>query len=160
MDAIQTDAAINPGNSGGPLTDLQGRVVGINSAIYSPSGGDTGSGAGSVGIGFAIPIDQARRTADEIAKTGKATQTVLGVKVGDNTPQGSGAKVQEVTADGPAQKAGLQPGDVVTQLDDRRIDTSDALVAAVRAHAPGDAVKLVLGNGSRTIDVTLTGQPV
>lgn len=155
MDAIQTDAAINPGNSGGPLADLSGRVIGINSAIYSPRSGD---GAGSVGIGFAIPIDQARRTADEIAKTGKATQTVLGVSVNDN-PQG-GARIVSVVADGPAQKAGLQQGDVVTQLDGRKIDTSDALVAAVRAHKPGDTVKLVLNNGSRTIDVTLTGQPV
>ncbi|MFL6140408.1 MAG: S1C family serine protease [Labedaea sp.] len=156
MDAIQTDAAINPGNSGGPLVDLQGRVIGINSAIYSP--GSASGDAGSVGIGFAIPIDQARRTADEIAKTGKATQTVIGVSVNDN-PQG-GAKIQSVTPDGPAAKAGLQQGDVVTQLDDRRIDTSDALVAAIRAHAPNDTVKLVLNNGSRTVDVTLAGQPV
>jgi putative serine protease PepD len=156
MDAIQTDAAINPGNSGGPLVDLQGRVIGINSAIYSPASGN--GNAGSVGIGFAIPIDQARRTADEIAKTGKATQTVLGVQVNDN-PQG-GARIVAVTADGPASKAGLQQGDVVTQLDTRKIDTSDALVAAVRAHLPGDAVKLVLNNGARTIDVTLAGQEV
>jgi putative serine protease PepD len=155
LDAIQTDAAINPGNSGGPLIDLAGRVVGINSAIYSPRSGD---GAGSVGIGFAIPIDQARRTADEIVKTGKATQTILGVRVSDN-PDG-GARIVEVTPDGPAAKAGLQPGDVVTQLDQRRIDTSDALVAAVRAKLPGDTVKLALDNGSRTVDVTLTGQVV
>jgi len=156
MDAIQTDAAINPGNSGGPLVDLQGRVIGINSAIYSP--GSANGDAGSVGIGFAIPIDQARRTADEIAKTGKATQTVIGVSVTDNA-QG-GAKIQSVTPDGPAAKAGLQQGDVVTQLDDRRIDTSDALVAAIRAHVPNDTVKLVLNDGSRTVDVTLAGQPV
>jgi putative serine protease PepD len=155
MDAIQTDAAINPGNSGGPLADLSGRVVGINSAIYSPRSGD---GAGSVGIGFAIPIDQARRTADEIAKTGKATQTVLGVSVNDN-PEG-GARIVSVVDGGPAQKAGLQAGDVVTQLDGRKIETSDALVAAVRAHVPGDAVKLVLSGGSRTVDVTLAGQLV
>ncbi|HEU5475737.1 MAG TPA: trypsin-like peptidase domain-containing protein [Actinophytocola sp.] len=156
LDAIQTDAAINPGNSGGPLVDLQGRVIGINSAIYSPRTGDVA--AGSVGIGFAIPIDQARRTADEIAKTGKATQTVLGVQVRD-AAQG-GASIDAVTQDGPAAKAGLQQGDVVTRLNDRRIDSSDALVAAVRAQAPGDTVKLVLGDGSRTVDVTLSGQPV
>ncbi len=156
MDAIQTDAAINPGNSGGPLVDLSGKVVGINSAIYSPGNG--AGEAGSVGIGFAIPIDQARRTADEIAKTGKATQTVLGVSVNDN-PDG-GARIVSVTDGGPGQKAGLQAGDVVTQLDGRKIETSDALVAAVRAHVPGDTVKLVLGGGSRTVDVTLAGQPV
>jgi putative serine protease PepD len=158
MDAIQTDAAINPGNSGGPLVDLSGRVVGINSAIYSPGSGGTGE-AGSVGIGFAIPIDQARRTADEIAKTGKATQTVLGVSVNDN-PNGPGAHVVSVVEGGPAQKAGLKQDDVVIQLDGRKIETSDALVAAVRAHVPGDTVKLVLGDGSRTVDVTLAGQVV
>jgi putative serine protease PepD len=156
LDAIQTDAAINPGNSGGPLVDLQGRVVGINSAIYSPRTGNVA--AGSVGIGFAIPIDQARRTADEIAKTGKATQTVLGVKVNDG-PQG-GARIVEVTPDGPAAKAGLKAEDVVAQFGDRRIDTSDALVAAVRSQTPGTTVKLVLKDGSRTVEVTLAGQPV
>jgi putative serine protease PepD len=156
MDAIQTDAAINPGNSGGPLTNLQGQVIGINSAIYSPR--TDSATAGSVGIGFAIPIDQARRTADEIVKTGKATQTVLGVEV--NNAQQGGAMVNKVIDGGPAQQAGLQPGDVITKLDDRPIDTSDALVAAVRSHAPGDVVTLVIGDGSRTFDVTLAGQPV
>ncbi|HVK21030.1 MAG TPA: trypsin-like peptidase domain-containing protein [Actinokineospora sp.] len=156
MDAIQTDAAINPGNSGGPLADMQGRVIGINSAIYSPR---TGTGAGgSVGIGFAIPIDQARRTADEIVKTGKATQTVLGVSVRDN-PDG-GALISEVVAGGAGERAGLKSGEVITMLDDRRIDTSDALVAAVRSKAPGDKVKLVIGDGARTVEATLAGQSV
>jgi len=152
MDAIQTDAAINPGNSGGPLVNMSGQVVGINSAIYSPTQ------SGSVGIGFAIPIDQARRTADEIVDTGKATQTVLGVTVRDN--EEGGAVIVEVTPDGPGAKAGLKQGDVVTKLDDRRIDTSDALVAAVRSHAPDDKVRLELSNGSRTVDATLAGQEV
>ncbi|MBC6450232.1 trypsin-like peptidase domain-containing protein [Actinokineospora sp. HBU206404] len=156
MDAIQTDAAINPGNSGGPLVNMRGQVVGINSAIYSPR---SGSGAGgSVGIGFAIPIDQARRTADEIVKTGKATQTVLGVSVRDNN--GGGALVSQVVPGGAGEKAGIKAGDVITRLDDRRIDTSDALVAAVRSHAPGDKVKLVIGDGERTVEATLAGQPV
>jgi putative serine protease PepD len=156
MDAIQTDAAINPGNSGGPLVNMQGQVIGINSAIYSPTSA-SGQG-GSVGIGFAIPIDQARRTADEIVKTGKATQTVLGVTVRDN--QDGGALIVEVAPDGAGEKAGLKAGDVVTKLDDRRIDTSDALVAAVRSHKPGDKVRLELDNGSRTVDATLAGQTV
>ncbi|MGH3859792.1 trypsin-like peptidase domain-containing protein [Actinokineospora sp.] len=156
MDAIQTDAAINPGNSGGPLVNMRGQVVGINSAIYSPR---SGSGAGgSVGIGFAIPIDQARRTADEIVKTGKATQTVLGVSVRDNN--NGGALISQVVPGGAGEKAGLTAGDVITRLDDRRIDTSDALVAAVRSHAPGDKVKLVIGDGERTVEATLAGQPV
>jgi putative serine protease PepD len=156
MDAIQTDAAINPGNSGGPLVNMQGQVIGINSAIYSPQSGN-GQG-GSVGIGFAIPINQARRTADEIVKSGKATQTVLGVSVRDG--QDGGAQIVEVVAGGAGEKAGLKQGDVVTKLDDRRIDTSDALVAAVRSHAPGDKVRLELGNGSRTVEATLAGQTV
>jgi putative serine protease PepD len=156
MDAIQTDAAINPGNSGGPLVNMQGQVIGINSAIYSPTA--TGGQGGSVGIGFAIPIDQARRTADEIVKTGKATQTVLGVSVKDNAD--GGALIVEVVAGGAGEKAGLKNGDVVTKLDERRIDTSDALVAAVRSHRPGDKVRLELGNGSRTVEATLAGQTV
>ncbi len=160
MDAIQTDAAINPGNSGGPLVNMQGQVIGINSAIYSPQSGGGGGGgqAGSVGIGFAIPIDQARRTADEIVKTGKATQTILGVSVRDNSD--GGALVVDVTGGGPGEQAGLKSGDVVTKLDDRRIDTSDALVAAVRSHKPGDKVRLELSNGSRTVEATLAGQTV
>jgi putative serine protease PepD len=155
MDAIQTDAAINPGNSGGPLVNMQGQVIGINSAIYSPQ--QQGQ-AGSVGIGFAIPMNQARRTADEIAKTGKATQTVLGVSVRDN--EGGGALIAEVVPGGAGEQAGLKSGDVITKLDDRRIDTSDALVAAVRAKAPGDKVRLELSNGSRTVEATLAGQTV
>jgi putative serine protease PepD len=157
MDAIQTDAAINPGNSGGPLVNMQGQVIGINSAIYSPQSSGNSQG-GSVGIGFAIPIDQARRTADEIVKTGKATQTVLGVSVRDN--QDGGALIVDVTGGGAGEQAGLKSGDVVTKLDDRRIDTSDALVAAVRSHKPGDKVRLELGNGSRTVEATLAGQTV
>jgi putative serine protease PepD len=157
LDAIQTDAAINPGNSGGPLINMQGQIVGINSVIYSPTAGAQGQ-AGSVGLGFAIPIDQARRTAQEIVETGKATQTVLGVSVVDG--QNGGAEVKEVTPGGAAEQAGLKVGDVVTKLDDRRIATSDALVAAVRSHAPGDKVTLELDNGSRTVEATLAGQPV
>ncbi|MQA11571.1 MAG: PDZ domain-containing protein [Pseudonocardiaceae bacterium] len=155
LDAVQTDAAINPGNSGGPLVDMKGRVIGINSAIYSPSGATQSSG-GSVGIGFAIPVDQARRTADEIIKTGKATQTVMGVTVQD-APQG-GALVADVSPGSPSEKAGLKSGDVVTKLDNRRIEDSDALVAAVRSHAPGDKVTVTIGDSDK-VDVTLGGKP-
>ncbi|MFC0114596.1 S1C family serine protease [Kibdelosporangium aridum] len=157
MDAIQTDAAINPGNSGGPLVNMAGQVVGINSAIYSPGSSSRQQG-GSVGIGFAIPIDQARRTADEIVKTGKATQTVLGVSV--QTDPNGGARVSQVVPGGAAETAGVAVGDIVTKLNDRRIDTSDALVAAVRSLAPGDKVTLTIGNGSKTVTATLGGQPV
>ncbi|HEX6347588.1 S1C family serine protease [Umezawaea sp.] len=156
LDAIQTDAAINPGNSGGPLVNMQGQVVGINSAIYSPNTTSQSQG-GSVGIGFAIPIDQARRTAKEITETGKATQTVLGVSVKDG--ENGGALVSEVTAGGAAEKAGLKAGDVITGFDGRKIDTSDALVAAVRSKAPNDKVKLTVGE-DKSVEVTLGSQVV
>jgi putative serine protease PepD len=154
LNAIQTDAAINPGNSGGPLVNMQGQVVGINSAIYSPN--QSGGQAGSVGIGFAIPMDQARRTIDEIVKSGKPKQTVLGVKV-ESSEQG--AKISEITAGGAAEKAGLKAGDIITKFGDRRIDESDTLVAAVRSKAPGDKVTITLSD-NRTVEATLDGVEV
>ena len=156
LNAIQTDAAINPGNSGGPLVNMRGQVVGINSAIYSPNSSQSSQG-GSVGIGFAIPVDQARRTAKELAETGKATQTVLGVSVGDS--QDGGALVREVTPGSAAEAAGVRTGDVITRFGDRPIDSSDALVAAVRSRAPGEKVQLTIGE-DRTVEVTLGSQPV
>ncbi|HEY3749131.1 MAG TPA: trypsin-like peptidase domain-containing protein [Pseudonocardiaceae bacterium] len=170
LDAIQTDAPINPGNSGGPLVNMQGEVIGINSAIYSPNSGGGLQGqtqGGNVGIGFAIPINQAKRTADEIVKTGKAIQTVLGVQVSDNTPtQGgqpsilpNGALIKSVTSGGPAAKGGLKAGAVVVKADGRMVTSSDGLVAAVHAAAPGDKMQLTLSNGS-TVTVTLSGQQV
>ncbi|MFC4002887.1 S1C family serine protease [Prauserella oleivorans] len=159
MDAIQTDAAINPGNSGGPLANMAGQVIGINSAIYSPqaSSGFGQQEGGNVGIGFAIPIDQARRTADDIIQNGHATQTYIGATVGD--APGGGAAIGEVFAGSPAEKAGLKAGDVVTKLDDRVIDDANTLVAAIRTRAPGEQVTLTL-SGNRTLEVTLGGQPV
>ncbi|PWV78722.1 putative serine protease PepD [Prauserella marina] len=159
MDAIQTDAAINPGNSGGPLTNSAGQVIGINSAIYSPQtqGGIGQSEGGNVGIGFAIPIDQARRTADDIIRSGHATQTYIGATVGDS-PSG-GAVIGEVTSGSPAEKAGLKSGDVVTKIDDRVIDDANTLVAAVRTRAPGEKVTFTLAN-NKTLEVTLGGQQV
>ncbi|HEY3469770.1 MAG TPA: trypsin-like peptidase domain-containing protein [Amycolatopsis sp.] len=161
MDAVQTDAAINPGNSGGPLANMSGQVIGINSAIYSPQSasgqGQGGSESGNVGIGFAIPIDQARRTADTIIKTGQAIQTYIGAQVKD-APQG-GAELGAITAGSPAEKAGLKAGDIVTKIDDRTIDKADTLVAAVRTRAPDEKAKFTLSDG-RTVEVTLGGQPV
>jgi putative serine protease PepD len=167
LDAIQTDAPINPGNSGGPLVDMQGRVIGINSAIYSPNTGNPQAQGGNVGIGFAIPINQARRTADEIVRTGHATQTVLGVQVEDNTPNQNGqpsilpngALLTQVTPGGPADKAGLKAGSIVVKADGRLVTSSDGLVAAVHAAAPGDRMLLTLSNGT-TVTVTLAGQIV
>ncbi len=150
--AVQTDAAINPGNSGGPLVDLNGSVVGINAAIASDNSGgglqipgQPAQQAGNIGIGFAIPADEASRIAGELIASGKATHAVLGVEVGGSS---RGAKAQtgvplhSVTKGGVAEKAGLKTDDVVTQVDDQRVASADALIAAIRSHAPGDQVKI------------------
>ncbi|MHA6798333.1 S1C family serine protease [Bounagaea algeriensis] len=156
MNAIQTDAAINPGNSGGPLVDRDGRVVGMNSAIYSPGSGVSQQQAGSVGLGFAIPIDQAQRIAKQLMENGSATHTNLGVTV---TPaRGAGAQVVQVHDGAPASQAGVRRGEVITKVGDRFIQDPDTLIAAVRSHKPGETVKLTLsqgGNDERTVDVTL-----
>ncbi len=159
MDAVQTDAAINPGNSGGPLANMSGQVIGINSAIYSPQSSSQGGGSegGNVGIGFAIPIDQARRTADTIIKTGQAVQTYIGATV--KPAANGGAEIGTVNPGTPAEKAGLKSGDVVTKIDDRTIDSPDTLIAAIRTRAPDEKAKFTLADG-RVIEVTLGGQPV
>jgi putative serine protease PepD len=156
--AIQTDAAINPGNSGGALIDLAGQVVGINSAIKT-AGGSGQSEGGNIGLGFAIPIDQAKPIIDELVAKGKATHARLGVQVGDAQSSGglsSGARLGEVTPGGAADKAGLQAGDVVTAVDGKAIASGDALVAAVRSHRPGDEVKITLTRGGKSQTVTAT----
>ncbi|MET7771628.1 trypsin-like peptidase domain-containing protein [Nocardia sp. NPDC005366] len=161
IDAIQTDAAINPGNSGGALVDANGKLIGINTAIASLGAGE-GSGAqsGSIGLGFAIPVDQARRVADELIKTGHATYAQIGIKL---RPQDTAARVLESTADGPAAKAGIPSGAVVTAVDGRSIDSGNALIAAVRSHQPGDKVKVTYtdeqGGNPKTVEVTLTAAP-
>jgi putative serine protease PepD len=146
FNAVQTDAAINPGNSGGPLVDLAGRVVGINAAIATDqsNGGlqvpGQSSQSGNIGIGFAIPSDEASRIAAELITSHKATHAVLGVKVTNNSA--GGAAVESVTAHSPAARAGIVKGDVVTKLAGQRIDDANSLVAAVRSHAPGQAVAI------------------
>jgi putative serine protease PepD len=163
INAIQTDAAINPGNSGGPLVDSTGRVIGINSAIASPGGSGAG---GSVGLGFAIPINQARRTAQQIIDTGQAVYPVIGASV-DNRYEGPGAKIAErgaanpgIVPGGPADQAGLEPGDVVLSIDGKRVDGADELIIAIRAHEPGEVVTLEVQRGEDTMsfDVTLGSQ--
>jgi putative serine protease PepD len=161
MDAIQTDAAINPGNSGGPLTDMQGRVIGINSAIASLGVGD--GQAGSIGLGFAIPIDQAKRIANELVHNGQATQAVLGVSVPAGQPEDGAAVVQQVIPGGPAAAAGVQPGEMITKVGNQVIDNGDALVAAIRSYAPGSQVMITvknLGGSTRQVQVTLGSQQV
>ncbi|AZG45218.1 trypsin-like peptidase domain-containing protein [Gordonia insulae] len=157
IDAIQTDAAINPGNSGGALVNAKGALIGINTAIAT-LGASAEQQGGSIGLGFAIPIDQAIRVAYELRDTGKATQAGLGVSVRANTEvEQPGAYISDVTAGGPADKAGIPQGAVVTKVDDRNIASGDALVAAVRSHAPGDNVTItyVVNGQTRTAQVTL-----
>jgi putative serine protease PepD len=142
--AIQTDAAINPGNSGGALIDLAGQVVGINSAIKT-AGGSGQSEGGNIGLGFAIPIDQAKPIIDELAAKGKATHARLGVQVGDAQSSDGlqqGATLGVVTSGGAADKAGLKAGDIVTAVNGKAIASGDALVAAVRSHRPDDEVTI------------------
>jgi putative serine protease PepD len=157
LDAIQTDAAINPGNSGGALVNMNGELVGVNSAIAT-LGGDSGqSQSGSIGLGFAIPVDQAKRIADELIKSGTATHASLGVQVANDATV-DGAKIVDVTGGGAAASAGLPSGVVVTKVDDRVIGSADALIAAVRSKAPGEQVTLTyLDNGGKpqTVQVTL-----
>jgi putative serine protease PepD len=161
LDAIQTDAAINPGNSGGPLVDMQGRVIGINSAIASLGFGN--GQAGSIGLGFAIPIDQARRIGNELVHNGQATQAILGVIVPAARPEDTGAAVQQVTPGGAASAAGIQAGDVIVKVGDRMVDSGDALIAAVRSLPPGSKTSITVKNSAgatRQVQVTLGSQDV
>ncbi|MFF5450137.1 S1C family serine protease [Streptomyces sp. NPDC012950] len=169
VDALQTDAPINPGNSGGPLLDSKARVIGINSAIRAAggSGGDgEGGGAsqpGSIGLGFAIPINQGKRVAEELISTGKATHPVIGVSL-DMQYNGDGARVGEkgkdgtasVTPGGPAAKAGLRPGDVITKVDGQRVHNGEELIVKIRAHRPGDRLELTLSRDGKELTKTLT----
>lgn len=159
LNAIQTDAAINPGNSGGALVDMNGQLIGVNSAIASMGGGSKSSGgqSGSIGLGFAIPVDQAKRIATELVSTGTATHASLGVQLRDD-PNASGATVAQVVDGGPAAAAGVPNGVVVTKVDGRVVDGPEALVAAVRSKAPGDEVTLTYqdpSGSSETKQVTL-----
>ncbi|MFI8089013.1 S1C family serine protease [Streptomyces sp. NPDC086080] len=165
MSALQTDASINPGNSGGPLLDAQGNVIGINSAIQSTSNGGFGTGqAGSIGLGFAIPINQAKYVAQELIRTGKPVYAKIGASVSLEDTTG-GAKITEqgaggsdpVDPGGPADKAGLRPGDVITKLDDRVIDSGPTLIGEIWTHKPGDKVTITYERGGkeRTTELTL-----
>jgi putative serine protease PepD len=162
LDAIQTDAPINPGNSGGPLINLQGQVIGIDSAIASDSdsSGDGSSQAGSIGLGFAIPINQAKPIAQELIKTGSASHSLLGVSVQDPGASAThtGATVTAVTAGGPAATAGLKTNDIITAVDNQQIADAESLVAAIRSYQPGTTVTLTYlrGTQSLTAQVTLT----
>ncbi|KPI25822.1 PDZ/DHR/GLGF domain protein [Actinobacteria bacterium OV320] len=166
VDALQTDAPINPGNSGGPLLDAQGHVIGINSAIRSADDGtDSGTArAGSIGLGFAIPVNQGKRVAEELINTGRATHPVIGVTL-DMDYAGDGARVgtadstagDPVTEGGPADRAGVRAGDVITEIDGRRVHSGEELIVKTRAHRPGDRLALTIerDGGERTLTLVL-----
>ncbi|WP_200305897.1 S1C family serine protease [Streptomyces adelaidensis] len=165
VDALQTDAPINPGNSGGPLLDGKARVIGINSAIRSAGSGSESDGgqAGSIGLGFAIPINQGKRVAEELINTGKASHPVIGVSL-DMDYTGDGARIGDegssggsaVTEGGPADRAGLRSGDVITEVDGQRVHSGEELIVKVRAHRSGDRLELTLQRGGKEQTVTLT----
>jgi len=159
FNAIQTDAAINPGNSGGPLVNMGGEVIGINSAIASLSQGGSQQ-SGSIGVGFAIPIDKARGVATQLAKGQQPSSAFLGVTVQDATGSTPGAQVATVQSGSPAADAGLKEGDVITKVGDTSIDGADALVAAVRGEAAGTklTVSYVRDGATDTAEVTLGSQ--
>ena len=153
-DGIQTDAPINPGNSGGGLANSKGEVIGINTAIVP------GAEGGNVGVGFAIPIEIARRVADEIITTGHASLPFLGIS-GQNLPDDRGALIQEVVAGGPARRAGLRAGDIIVELDGQAIHSMDELISALIQKEVGRAVRIVyLRDGERrTAEATLAARP-
>ncbi|MEN8651099.1 trypsin-like peptidase domain-containing protein [Streptomyces sp. 21So2-11] len=164
VNALQTDAPINPGNSGGPLVDSEAHVIGVNSAIRAA---DTGSGleggqGGSIGLGFAIPINQAKRVAEELINKGSATHPVIGVTL-DMQYTGDGARVgtkgsdgPAVTPDGPGAKAGIRPRDVITEVDGQRVHNGQELIVKIRAHRPGDRLELTVTRGGREQAITVT----
>ena len=159
INAIQTDAAINPGNSGGPLVNSAGAVIGVNSAIATLGTSFLSSQSGSIGLGFAIPINQARKTAEQLIKTGKATYPVVGISV-DMQYAGDGAKIADarnaIVPGGPAARAGLRAGDLITKFDGRTITTPEELIVAIRSKNVGDKVEIEYIRAEKTLKATLT----
>ncbi|WP_335940367.1 trypsin-like peptidase domain-containing protein [Streptomyces sp. PTD5-9] len=165
VDALQTDAPINPGNSGGPLVDVDAHVIGINSAIRAADSGSSTEGgqSGSIGLGFAIPINQGKRVAEELINTGRATHPVIGVTL-DMKYAGDGAKVgvegsggrPAVTPGGPGAKAGIRSGDVITEVDGHRVHSGEELIVKIRAHRPGDRLDLGLTRESKELSISVT----
>jgi S1-C subfamily serine protease len=177
---IQTDAAINPGNSGGPLINAAGEVIGINAQIATGGGGN-----GNVGIGFAIPIDTVRANLEQLKETGEVEHAFIGISGGTVTPEMAkalnlpveeGVIVQTVVEDGPADEAGIEAGttsatidgqevrlggDIITEVDGKRVESMDELVEVIQESEPGDELKLtfVRGDDEKTADVTLGTQP-
>ena len=159
ISAIQTDAAINPGNSGGPLVDSKGRMIGVNSAIATLGQELTGQ-SGNIGVGFAIPINQARRVAQQIIRTGASTYPVIGVQL-DRAYAGVGARIAFVEPAGPARKSGLRAGDIITRIDGQPMDDSTMVITTIRSYMPGDTISITVrrGSGTASVKVTLGSRP-
>ena len=154
--AIQTDAAINPGNSGGALVDMSGHLVGINASIQTSD--SSGGQGGSIGLGFAIPIDEILPIVDQIKSGATPTHARLGIAVSDVRQQNGqslaqvvdGAQIQQVTSGSAAGDAGLRSGDVITRIDDHTITGSDSLIATIRAYRPGQEVQVTYTRGGKS----------
>jgi len=158
VNAIQTDAAINPGNSGGALVDAKGRIIGVNSAIATLTSGGV---SGSIGLGFSIPINEAKRVVDEIIATGKSTRPVMGV-VFDDVTADTQAKILQLTPGEGAEKAGIVVGSIIKTIDGVKIANRDAAIVKIRSYAPGTVITVVmtLPDGStKTYKVTLGTAP-
>lgn len=166
INVLQTDAPINPGNSGGPLVNSAGEVLGINVAIASPGATTSGAQSGSIGVGFSIPVNDAKRVAQEIIAGGSASHGQLGAgladaQAGSGSQFTSGAQVTAVSGGSPAAKAGITNGDVITALDGRSIQNAEEATASIREHAAGDTVKITLlrGGKEQQVDLTLGSAP-
>lgn len=165
INAIQTDAAINPGNSGGPLVNAAGEVIGINTAIAQAAG--ISEATGSIGLGFAIPSNQVRRTTEELIENGRATYPIIGIML-DGRHAGEGVMVatevlegnEPVSPGGPGDRAGIRPGDIILSIDGRPMTSPDEVIVYVRAHAPGDTITLAIrrGNAERDVEIVLGQQ--
>jgi putative serine protease PepD len=158
VNAIQTDAAINPGNSGGALVDAQGRIIGVNSAIATLTSGGT---SGSIGLGFSIPINEAKRVIDEIIATGKSTRPVMGVVFDDVTAE-TQAKIIQLTSGEGAEKAGVLVGSIIKSIDGVKIANRDAAIVKIRSYAPGSVITVVMtlpDGSSKTYKITLGTAP-
>ena len=158
VNAIQTDAAINPGNSGGALVDARGRIIGVNSAIATLTSGGV---SGSIGLGFSIPINEAKRVIDEIIATGKSTRPVMGV-VFDDVTADTQAKILQLTPGEGAEKAGIVVGSIIKSIDGVKIANRDAAIVKIRSYAPGSVITVVMtlpDGSSKTYKVTLGTAP-